>query len=279
MSPLEFNSRHPDDQTDLHTLTEYDIAISFAGEDRASAQQLADFLVNQFHLTVFYDDYEQATLWGTHLTEKLIRIYRDNARFCVVLVSVHYKIKRWTRHEWRAAQERAFTQSEKEYILPIHLDDTKLDGLFETMGFLDARKLSMQTIARLIFEKVGDFSKLSEVVRLADQKYREGLTNDALALISDSKFDGHIDALRVRALAFESQGKYVDAIRALDLILKERPRDFLAHFLLGIFCFRLGDFKRSVAHYEIAETLSPDHPTIQTDLPIARKHLSMQNPH
>ena len=149
---------------------EYDVAISFAGEDRAFAEQLADLLTNEFSLAVFYDDYEQAKLWGAFLTEKLLEIYRDKAQYCVVLISDHYKVKRWTRHEWRSAQERAFSEPEKNYILPVRLDDTSLDGLFNTMGFIDARKHSVRTIARLVFEKVGDFSKVSSVLRLADQK-------------------------------------------------------------------------------------------------------------
>src|SRR2546428_11793889 len=67
--------------------------------------------------------------------------------------------------------------------------------------------------------------------------------------------------------------KYLEAIRAFDAVIKERPNDFTAHFHLGIYCYRLGDFKRSVHHYEIADRLSPNHPTIQSDLPAARERL------
>src|SRR5258708_1947044 len=141
-------------------LPEYDVAISFAGEDRPFAEQLADLLSNEFHLSVFYDDYEQAKLWGAFLTEKLLEIYRDKAQYCIVLISQDYKAKRWTKHEWRSAQERAFREPDKTYVLPVRLDDTTLDGLFNTIGFIDARKYSARTIARLVFEKVGDFSKL-----------------------------------------------------------------------------------------------------------------------
>jgi tetratricopeptide (TPR) repeat protein len=253
---------------------DYDIAISFASEDRGFAQQLADFLTNGFKLLVFFDDYEQAKLWGKYLTERLVEIYRDKAHYCVVLVSRHYKRTRWSKLEWRSAQERAFSEPNKDYILPIRLDDTMLDGLFKTLGFIDARKESMRTIARLIFEKVGDFSTMSATVRLADQKYAEGQIDEALALVADPKFEIHVDALRIRADAYGKNGKYVEAIRALDLILKERPKDFLAHFLLGIFSYRVRDFKRSVAHFEIADKLSPNHPTIQSDLPMARRCLA-----
>lgn len=254
--------------------TEYDVAISFAGEDRAFAEQLADLLANEFGLTVFYDDFEQAKLWGTFLTEKLLEIYRDKAQFCAVLISESYKRKRWTKHEWRSAQERAFNQPDKDYILPIKLDDTQLDGLFETMGFIDARKNSVRTIARLIFEKTGDFSTLVSVIRLADQKYREGLIDEALALVVDPRFDAYVDALRVRGNALGQRARYDEAIRAFAGVVDQQPNDFLAHFHLGIFSYRIGDFERSVKHYEIANKLSPNHPTIQSDLPAARQHLA-----
>jgi hypothetical protein len=180
-------------------IPEYDVAISFAGEDREFAQKIADFLVNEFGLLVFYDDYEQAKLWGVHLAERLMSIYRDQSAYCLVLISKHYKEKRWTKHEWRSAQERAFLIPDREYLLPVRLDETKLDGLFETMGYIDGRTNSARTIARLVFEKSGDFSKIATSVRLADQKYREGLFEEAMSIVLDPKFDNDIDAMRVRA--------------------------------------------------------------------------------
>ena len=85
----------------------FDVAISFAGEDRPIAQRLAQIL-KSYDLVVFYDDDAQAGLLGENLTEYLIDIYKNSSSFCVVLVSEHYVRKRWARHEWKAAQVRAF---------------------------------------------------------------------------------------------------------------------------------------------------------------------------
>ena len=49
--------------TEVVVLPKYDIAISFAGEDRPIAERLASLLVTQ-GLNVFYDAYEQPNLWG-----------------------------------------------------------------------------------------------------------------------------------------------------------------------------------------------------------------------
>lgn len=262
-----------------YTMTpEYDVAISFAGEDRGLALLIADFLTNEFGLLVFYDDYEQAKLWGAYLPERLLSIYRDKSAYCLVLVSKHYKEKRYTKHEWRSAQERALLAPDKDYILLVQLDDTKLDGQFETMGYVDGRVASARTISRLVFEKAGDFSKIATLVRLADQKYRESLFEEALSIVIDKRFDNNIDALRVRANSFAKLRRYKESVDTFDEIIRIRPNDFLAHFHLGIYCYRLSNFYRSVHHYEVADKISPNHPTIQSDLPMARARLLISEP-
>src|SRR2546428_1912436 len=106
----------------------YDVAISYAGEDRNYAQTLADALRLR-NVKVFYDRYERTTLWGKNLYEYLSDLYQHKSRYCVMLLSQHYASKVWTTHERRAAQNRAVRENE-EYILPICLDDTVfLDNL------------------------------------------------------------------------------------------------------------------------------------------------------
>ena len=84
----------------------YDVALSFAGEDRALAARIAE-LCRSTGMTVFYDAYEQASLWGKDLTSHLDTIYRKNAQYCIVFISEAYVRKSWTRHEIRSALARA----------------------------------------------------------------------------------------------------------------------------------------------------------------------------
>ena len=105
-------------------LFEYDIAISFAGEDRETARELASAL-KSLGARVFFDEYEQLALLGKNLYTHLHQVYSQTARYCVLLVSKAYVSKLWTSHERQAAQERAFKQGMIEYILPIRLDDTR----------------------------------------------------------------------------------------------------------------------------------------------------------
>jgi len=135
----------------------YDIAISFAGEDRAVAEKLASLLVAK-GLDVFYDDYELANLWGRDLYVHLSKIYKDEAKYCLMLVSEHYAKKQWTSHERRAAQARAFAEN-SEYILLLRLDDALVDGILDTIGFLDYRKVSEERIVDSVVHKVREYNK------------------------------------------------------------------------------------------------------------------------
>ena len=135
----------------------YDVAISFAGEDRFIASDIASGLVIK-GLNVFYDEYAEAELWGKDLYVHLAKVYRDDSKFCLMLLSKHYATKQWTSHERRAAQSRAFTEN-REYILPLRLDDAQVDGVLDTTGYIDVRKKSLEQIVDLVVTKVRTFNK------------------------------------------------------------------------------------------------------------------------
>jgi hypothetical protein len=131
----------------------YDIALSFAGEDRPTAEACARQL-KVVGYRVFYDLWEQHDLLGKDLVVHLDRVYGTAARYCVVFISKHYVEKAWTRHELRSAQARAL-QAHSEYILPLRLDDTPVPGMPSTIGHLDLRKLSMEDVVQVLIKKLG----------------------------------------------------------------------------------------------------------------------------
>lgn len=153
-------------------LFKYDVAISFAGEDRNYAKKLAEKLKYK-GIKIFYDEYEKAQLWGKDLYRHLSNIYSSEARYCVIFVSQAYAKKLWTNHELRSAQERALREIDQEYILPVRLDDTELSGLPNTIGYIDLRKSSIEEVADLILQKIGfiniktDYPKFYELLDMA----------------------------------------------------------------------------------------------------------------
>ena len=131
---------------------EYDVALSYASEDRSYADALANILLHR-EVKVFYDEYERATLWGKNLYTYLSDVYQHKARYCVMFLSQHYAAKLWTNHEREAAQARAFSENE-EYILPVRLDDTKIPGILPTVAYLSWPPETAETIADAILEKL-----------------------------------------------------------------------------------------------------------------------------
>ncbi len=131
----------------------YDVALSFAGEDRPYVARVADAL-KRAGVLVFYDDYERAELWGKDLASHLDTIYRKTSRFVVVFVSTHYATKVWTNVERRSALARAIKEK-REFILPARFDDTDLPGIPDTIGHIDCRDYTPEELADLVVQKVG----------------------------------------------------------------------------------------------------------------------------
>jgi TIR domain len=131
---------------------EYDVALSFAGEQRAYVEKVGASLRRR-GIRLFYDDYEQATLWGKDLYEHLDWVYQRAARYCVLFASHDYARKVWTTHERRSTQTRAL-HSNQEYIFPVRFDDTEIPGLRSTVAYVDGRSLRPEKVAELISKKL-----------------------------------------------------------------------------------------------------------------------------
>jgi peptidoglycan hydrolase-like protein with peptidoglycan-binding domain len=131
---------------------DYDVALSFASEERNAVEALASILRRE-GIRVFYDSYERADLWGKPLIEHLEAIYSKRAQYCVRFASKAYATKAWPTHERRIAQERAFRNLSDDYILPIRCDDTKIPGLPSTVGFISI-ELGAEKIGDLLIAKI-----------------------------------------------------------------------------------------------------------------------------
>jgi hypothetical protein len=133
--------------------SKFDVALSFAGEDRGYVHDVAQALIDA-GVSVFYDEFEQIKLWGKDLVVHLDNIYRHKARYCVMFISSYYAAKVWTNHELKSALARAL-EEENEYILPARFDDTELPGIRPTIGYVNLRDLPPNDFANLILEKIG----------------------------------------------------------------------------------------------------------------------------
>lgn len=163
----------------------YEIALSFAGEDRAFAEQIATMLRRR-RVKVFYDEFELAKLWGKDLYQYIVEVYSSKSKYCLVIISKSYVSKPWPNHELKAAQSKQLI-SDSEYILPIRLDDSKLPGLLDTVGYIDARKYSIEIIVESIMEKIG--RKSLKLFRGMDLGHGIDPLRSALAKMETSLFE------------------------------------------------------------------------------------------
>ncbi len=131
----------------------FDVCLSFAGEDRQYVEKVAHLLQNA-GVRTFYDNFEKTNLWGKDLYSHLDDIYRNKATYCVIFISKHYAEKAWTKHERRSAQARSFN-SGAEYILPARSDDTEIPGIQDTIGYLDLREITPKELSETIIAKIG----------------------------------------------------------------------------------------------------------------------------
>jgi len=138
----------------------YQVAVSFAGEDRSYVHEFSSIL-RDLGISVFYDEFEKTDLWGKNLYQHLSEIYKNQCNFCVIFISKSYARKAWTKHELASAQTRAFKEN-REYILPVRFDDTKLPGVEDITGYLDGTILTPKELAELTLVKINEHGPLRE---------------------------------------------------------------------------------------------------------------------
>lgn len=103
----------------------YDVAFSFAGEDRDIVEKIKEIVSNEF--SVFYDNDNQAELVGIDLYRYLRKLYTNNARYVACFLSEYYYKKIWTNLEFTAVRERLMdTFFDSDFLIPIKLDDSPL---------------------------------------------------------------------------------------------------------------------------------------------------------
>lgn len=133
----------------------YDVALSFAGEDRDYVEKVALFLKKK-NIAVFYDYFEEENLWGKNLISYLEKVYTYESKYCVIFISQHYVQKKWTCYESAAAMIRMLDSNmkQKEYLLPVKFDETKVDGVLGSIGIIDGKKKDPDELGNLIIKKL-----------------------------------------------------------------------------------------------------------------------------
>jgi hypothetical protein len=140
----------------------WDVAVSFAGEDRDIVEQFRE-LMNASGYTTFYDFDEQHKLWGENLRRKLGDVYAHDAQFMVVFLSTAYPEKDWTRFELEIGRE-AKTKRTDTYLLPVIVDNVHVVGIASDVGHVDLRRSSIRDVAELLIKKIEETAQVGSNV-------------------------------------------------------------------------------------------------------------------
>ena len=103
---------------------EWDVALSFAGENRELAAYLADKLTG-LDVPVFYDTHYEANYLGKTWSAQFKDIFGAKSRYVVCILDKHHADKIWPTFEREIFTPRVPSGT----VIPIFLDDTKFVGI------------------------------------------------------------------------------------------------------------------------------------------------------
>jgi ABC-type nitrate/sulfonate/bicarbonate transport system substrate-binding protein len=149
-------------ETQHSAAEQYDVALSFAEDDRPYVSAVADALRKK-RIVVFYDADHQIPHWGKPLLEELTSVFGERAKAVVVFVSQSYAQKTWTRVDRRAAMNRAMAER-REFLLPACFDDTRLDGVLSGLGYIELQDKPPDYFALMLIEKLAQLGIVEPVL-------------------------------------------------------------------------------------------------------------------
>lgn len=204
---------------DLVDAKKYDLAISFAGEERNIAEGIAEQL-NKKGFNIFYDNFYEADLWGKDLAKYLGSIYSSQAKFCLVIASKNYVAKAWTIHELQHALSTQLVN--KNYILLLRMDDTPIPGYADIYSYVKFESID-KTIILLEKKLVSDvvIKEKSAMKRKLNKFVEDILRYEGMIdYVGDYSPDDD-DDYDERDLLAEAEGKYHFLMREYQRRFKE----------------------------------------------------------
>lgn len=132
----------------------FDVSFTFAGESRDVVEQVVNELGMIIDMTsIFYDNNYISQLARPSLDTLLQDIYRNRSKLIVVFICEKYQEKKWCGLEFRAIREMIM-EKEIDRLMYIRLDAGRVDGVFNTDGYIDGTKFTPQQLANFINERL-----------------------------------------------------------------------------------------------------------------------------
>ena len=132
---------------------QYEVALSFAGEQREYVEEVARSLQSR-EVSIFYDGFANVALWGKNLVEEFQNVFENRANYIVMFISKAYVEETWPTYERQSILSRA-VQNKGKYILPVRFDDTLVPGLPTATKYEKACDHTPAELAAMIATKLG----------------------------------------------------------------------------------------------------------------------------
>ncbi len=136
------------------TKHQFEVSLSFPGDVRDYVESIARHL--ERHIgpnSYFYDNNYKSQLARPSLDVLLQEIYRDRSKLIVVFLGKGYQNKKWCGVEYRAIKDVIFNK-QHDRIMFIRMDEGKVDGVFNTDGYIDATTHNPEEVANFIVERI-----------------------------------------------------------------------------------------------------------------------------
>lgn len=136
------------------TTHQFDVALSFPGEDRNYVEQVAEQLERIIGPnSYFYDNNYVGQLARPSLDILLQDIYGKRSKLIVVFIGSNYQAKDWCGIEIKAIRE-IINARDHDRIMFVRTDDGLVDGIVKSDGYVDARKFNAAQVAEMIAERI-----------------------------------------------------------------------------------------------------------------------------
>ena len=168
------NSLMPDN---YNLLNNFDIAISYASEDKSIAEEIAKGLRNN-NINVFYDGFFQDELWGEDLSVILEKILLEKSDFCLMLVSKNYINKFWATQEQHAIARQI--AEKRPFILQLKIEDIDVPGIPKTVHYIKFENIdnSLKSIIhKLDYNKLAN-KKINSKSEVSPSRIRDKIFHD-----------------------------------------------------------------------------------------------------
>ena len=200
----------------------YDIAVSFAGEQRDYVGQFVEACKAR-GISVFYDRDITNDWWGKNFIREQRKVYGKNTRYFMPFISTEYLAKPIPQDEFSAAMMTAVNQGDG-YVLPVLWGSVQvpIDLMHPHIQYLKADDYSPEQLADAVVQRIGVGSQqpardVGEVVQEA-LKFRMPKVvpqNFSTYRELDTTYDYLADQLQAAVHQLESAG-FVGTVRRGD---------------------------------------------------------------